>query len=61
MYIYLIKYNDAVIAAAEDDDQATAVIKQYMTYNRDMDMSMFEKQPIRFFAGKKDVFKCGED
>lgn len=54
MYIYLIKYNNQIIAATKDDEYATAVICQYMRDNKDMDIKLFEKEPIRFFGGSED-------
>lgn len=54
MYIYLIKYNGRVIAAAEDDDSATAVIQQYKRNEKSMDDSLFEKEAIRYFGGNTD-------
>lgn len=50
MYIYLIKYYGDVIAAAEDDKSADAVMKQYMRYNRDMKIENFQKEAVRFFS-----------
>ena len=50
MYIYLIKYYGDVIAAAEDDTSADAVMKQYMRYNRDMKIENFQKEAVRFFS-----------
>lgn len=60
MYIYLIKYNNQIIAATKDDEYATAVIYQYMRDNKDMDIKLFEKEPIRFFGDtfKKDCQAC---
>lgn len=52
MYIYLIKYYDEVIAAAENDDQADQAIAEYIKNNKDMKKDMFEKVPIRFFKGE---------
>lgn len=48
MYIYLIKYFNHVIAAAEDDVSADNVIQQYMQNNKDMKIENFEKEAIRF-------------
>lgn len=53
MYIYLIKYYDGIIAAADDDKMADKVIKQYMRNNKDMKLDMFSKEAIRFFAEEK--------
>lgn len=53
MYIYLIKYNGNVIAATDGDESATAVIYQYMDINKDMDIKLFEKEPIRFFTDRE--------
>lgn len=53
MYIYLIKYNGEVIAAASDDDSATAVISQYKDYNEGMNPELFEKEAVRYFKGDK--------
>lgn len=55
MYIYLIKYNGNIIAATDGDESATAVICQYMSDNKDMDIKLFEKEPIRFFTGNKEI------
>ena len=55
MYIYLIKYNGNVIAATDGDESATSVIYQYMSDNKDMDIKLFEKEPIRFFTGNKEI------
>lgn len=52
MYIYLIKYYNEVIAAAENDEQADQAIEQYTRSNKDMDINQFEKVPIRFFKGE---------
>lgn len=54
MYIYLITYKKNVIAAADGDSQAEAVIKQYMKNNKDMKLEDFELEPIRFFTEKTD-------
>lgn len=53
MYIYLIKYNGNIIAATDGDESATAVIYQYMDINKDMDIKLFEKEPIRFFTDRE--------
>ena len=49
MYIYLIKYFDEVIAAADGDTKADEVIQQYMRNNKDMKIDNFKKEAIRFF------------
>jgi hypothetical protein len=49
MYIYLIKYNGEVIAAAQEDASATAVINRYIKLNHIKDTSLFEKESIRYF------------
>lgn len=49
MYVYLIKYNNQVIAAAKDDASADAVIRQYMRNNY-VDISLFDKEAIRYFT-----------
>lgn len=54
MYIYLIKYNDEILAAAQNDKCATAVIYQYMKNNKDMKMELFETTPIRYVEDKED-------
>ena len=51
MYIYLVKYDGQIIAAAEDDESATLVINQYIAKTpktTEIDLSLFEKEPIRF-------------
>ena len=53
MYIYLIKYNGSVIAAAENDERASEVILQYIRNTEGIDKSLFEKESIRFFSQKK--------
>lgn len=53
-YIYLIKYNGSVIAAAEDDERAKQVIKQYRRDNKTMKKELFSKEAIRFFGGSED-------
>ena len=53
-YIYLIKYYDEIIAAADGDKKADEVIKQYMRHNKDMTIDMFDKVPIRFFKEDND-------
>lgn len=50
-YIYLIKYNGEVIAAAENDERASEVILQYIRNTEGIDESLFEKESIRFFGG----------
>lgn len=52
-YIYLIKYNGNVIAAAEDDERAKEVIKQYRRNESSMDKKLFEVEAIRYFGGNK--------
>lgn len=54
MYIYLIKYNGEVIAAASDDASATAVMNQYKDYNEGTNSELFEKEAIRYFKGDKE-------
>ena len=54
MYIYNVKYNGQIIAAADNDERADQIIKQYMRDNKSMDMSLFEKEPIRFFGELKE-------
>ena len=54
MYIYNVKYNGQIIAAADNDERADQIIKQYMRDNKSMDMSLFEKEPIRFFGEFKE-------
>lgn len=49
MYIYLVKYKKNIIAAADSDSRAEAVIKQYMRNNKDMKLEDFDLEPIRFF------------
>lgn len=49
MYIYLIKYNDNIIAAANNDETASAVIVSYMFKNKDMKADLFEKEAVRYF------------
>lgn len=51
MYIYLIKYNGEIIAAADSDALATHVIHNYIRDNQDSDIELFEKESIRFFDG----------
>lgn len=50
MYVYLIKYNNNVIAAADGDVMADKIIKQYIQHNKTMEIDKFEKEPIRFFT-----------
>ena len=50
MYVYLIKYNNNVIAAADGDVMADKIIKQYIQHNKTMEIGKFEKEPIRFFT-----------
>ena len=52
-YIYLIKYNGEVIAAAENDERASEVILQYIRNTEGIDESLVEKESIRFFSQKK--------
>ena len=52
-YIYLIKYNGSVIAAAENDKKAKEAIKQYRRNEKSMDKKLFEVEAIRYFGGKK--------
>ena len=52
-YIYLIKYNGSVIAAAEDDKKAKEVIKQYRRNESSIDKKLFDVEAIRYFGGKK--------
>lgn len=54
MYIYLVNYYGHTIAAAKDDEQADAVIQQYIRNNSDMFIENFEKEPIRYFRGDED-------
>ena len=61
MYIYLIKYYDEIIAAAENDNKADQVIRQYIKNNKDMSMKNFIKEPIRYFAEDKNDTKSKED
>lgn len=49
MYIYLIKYNGNVIAAANNDETASAVIVHYMFENKDMKADLFDKEAVRYF------------
>lgn len=56
-YIYLIKYYGNIIAAADDDEWADKVIKQYIRNNVDMDMENFEKEPIRFFTNEGEIYE----
>lgn len=49
MYIYLIKYFNEIIAAADGDIKADEVIQQYMRNNKDMKIDNFKKEAIRFF------------
>lgn len=51
MYIYLIKYYNEVIAAAENDERASEVIRQYIRDDKNISEEQFEKEPIRFFGG----------
>ena len=53
MYIYLIKYNGAIIAAADSDETAKKVMKQYRRHNKDMKKEWFSKEAIRFFTEEK--------
>jgi len=53
VYIYLIKYNNIPIAAAEDDERADAVINQYMRNDKTIDVKLFEKEAIRYFNKEK--------
>lgn len=51
MYIYLVKYDGQIIAAAEDDESADAVINQYIwktPKTTAIDRKLFEKESIRF-------------
>ena len=48
-YIYLIKYNGNIIAAASDDKNASATILHYMLQNKDMRAELFDKEAIRYF------------
>lgn len=59
MYIYLVKYNDIPIAAAQDDKNANAVIRQYKRTNSEkiMKSELFEIEPIRFFTDKENVME----
>lgn len=50
MYIYLIKYYNKVIAAADGDTKADEVIRQYMRNNKDMKIENFSKEAVRFFC-----------
>ena len=55
-YVYLIKYNNEVIAVADSDDTATAAIVEYMKNNKDMvDIKNFEKEAVRFYGGADEV------
>lgn len=54
MYIYLIKYFNEVIAAADGDTKADEVIQQYMRNNKDMKIENFSKEAIRFFKEDTD-------
>ena len=49
MYIYLIKYNGEVIAAAEDELTAKDAIENYLENNRTAKTTLFEKETIRYF------------
>lgn len=61
-YIYLIKYNGEVIAAAADDKNASAVINKYITRDKTMERSFFEKEAIRFFDRKDfSIYDCMEE
>ena len=53
MYIYLIKYNNKVIAATNNDETASAVIVSYMFKNKDMKADLFDKEAIRYFDEKE--------
>lgn len=51
MYIYLVKYDGHIIAAAEDDASANAIINQYIgktPKTTSIDRNLFEKESIRF-------------
>jgi len=50
MYIYIIKYNGEVIAAASSDDTAADVIRWFTENGKDVKTELFEKEPIRFFS-----------
>lgn len=54
MYIYLIKYNNNVLAATKDDESATRVIYQYMSCDKSMEIKLFEKEAVRFIGGSED-------
>ena len=60
-YVYLIKYNNEVIAVAEDDECATMAIYQYMKNNKDIDIKLFEKVPVRYFRRNLDETEDKED
>ena len=54
MYIYIIKYNGEIIAATDDDMGAEFIIQEYCNNNKDMQIGLFDKVPVRFFSEKTD-------
>lgn len=53
MYIYLIKYYDEIIAAADGDKKANEVISQFILKDNSAKSENFTKIPIRFFSEEK--------